>query len=243
MRMWHRYCRSASKLTKHIILDNIENIAKSIIFKTKWLILASTCTPTKCRQDVIYTMCPVDTATAGSWAGVGLVNWDWICCGIGGTYSILSIWFCFSQFWEIISDEYGIDLQICLMLIVFIQSFSDPAISSDSDSDWSPKFGLGLGLGLKKSWLSYSLTQNYQSMKYLWRFNYSRYLCMWFIKGIIGFKKRKKWNFEKNLWNVEMSEGFTSPKFSDSDFSKIDYFQNKMTHIGIDMRLQKVDSM
>jgi hypothetical protein len=28
------------------------------------------------------------------------------------------------------------------------QSFSDPAISSDSDSDWSPKFGLGLGLGL-----------------------------------------------------------------------------------------------
>jgi hypothetical protein len=23
----------------------------------------------------LYTMCPVDTATAGSWAGVGLVNW------------------------------------------------------------------------------------------------------------------------------------------------------------------------
>jgi hypothetical protein len=69
------------------------------------------------------------------------------------------------------------------------QSFSDPAISSDSDSDWSPKFGLGLGLGLglKKSWLSYTLTQNYQSIKYLRRFNYSRYLCMWFIKGIIGF--------------------------------------------------------
>jgi hypothetical protein len=67
------------------------------------------------------------------------------------------------------------------------QSFSDPAISSDSDSDWSPKFGLGLGLGLKKLWLSYTLTQNYQSMKYLWRFNYSRYLCMWFIMGIIGF--------------------------------------------------------
>jgi hypothetical protein len=67
------------------------------------------------------------------------------------------------------------------------QSFSDPAISSDSDLDWSPKFGLGLGLGLKKSWLSYTLTQNYQSMKYLWCFNYSRYLCMWFIKGIIGF--------------------------------------------------------
>jgi hypothetical protein len=37
----------------------------------------------------------------------------------------------------------------------YFQSFSDPAISSDSDSDldWSPKFGLGLGLrlGLKKS--------------------------------------------------------------------------------------------
>jgi hypothetical protein len=63
------------------------------------------------------------------------------------------------------------------------QSFLDPAISSDSD--WSPKFGLGLGP--KKSWLSYTLTQNYQSMKYLWRFNYSRYLCIWFIKGIIGF--------------------------------------------------------
>jgi hypothetical protein len=31
------------------------------------------------------------------------------------------------------------------------QSFSDPAISSDLDSDCSPKFGLGLGLGLKKS--------------------------------------------------------------------------------------------
>jgi hypothetical protein len=47
------------------------------------------------------------------------------------------------------------------------QSFSDPAISSDTDSDWSPKFGLGLGLGLglKKSWLFYTLTQNYQSMK------------------------------------------------------------------------------
>jgi hypothetical protein len=41
------------------------------------------------------------------------------------------------------------------------QSFSDQAISSDSD--WSLKFGLGL----KKSWLSYTLTQNYQSMKYL----------------------------------------------------------------------------
>jgi hypothetical protein len=24
-----------------------------------------------------YTMCPDDTATAGSWAGIGLVNWDW----------------------------------------------------------------------------------------------------------------------------------------------------------------------
>jgi hypothetical protein len=65
------------------------------------------------------------------------------------------------------------------------QSFSDPAISPVSDSDWSPKFGLGLGL--KKSWLSYTLTQNYQSIKYLRRFNYSRYLCMWLIKGIIGF--------------------------------------------------------
>jgi hypothetical protein len=71
------------------------------------------------------------------------------------------------------------------------QSFSDPAISSESDPDWSPKFGLGLGLGLKKSWISYTMTQNYQSMKYLWRFNYSRYMCMWLIKGIIGFKKEK----------------------------------------------------
>jgi hypothetical protein len=55
------------------------------------------------------------------------------------------------------------------------QSFSDPAISSDSDSDWCPKFGLGLGLGLglKKSWLSFTLNQNNESMKYLWRFNYS----------------------------------------------------------------------
>jgi hypothetical protein len=55
------------------------------------------------------------------------------------------------------------------------QSFSDPAISSysDSDSDWSPKFRLGLGL---VTFLS--LTQNYQSMKYLWPFYYSRYLCM-----------------------------------------------------------------
>jgi hypothetical protein len=83
------------------------------------------------------------------------------------------------------------------------QSFSDPAISSDSDSDWSTKFGLGLGLGLKKSWLSYTLTQNYQSMKCLWRFNYSRYLCMWFIKGIIGLEKRKNWNFGIFLWNAD----------------------------------------
>jgi hypothetical protein len=67
----------------------------------------------------------------------------------------------------------------------------------------SPKFGLGLGLGLKKSWLSYTLTQNYQSMKYLWRFNYSKYMCMWFIKGIIGFFKRKIWNFGFFLWNVD----------------------------------------
>jgi hypothetical protein len=52
------------------------------------------------------------------------------------------------------------------------QSFSDPAISSDSDSDWSPKFGLGLGL--KKSWLSYTLTQNYESMKYCY---ITWYLC------------------------------------------------------------------
>jgi hypothetical protein len=43
------------------------------------------------------------------------------------------------------------------------QSFSDPTISSDSDSDWSPKNGLGL----KKSWLSYTLTQNYQSVNRL----------------------------------------------------------------------------
>jgi hypothetical protein len=42
------------------------------------------------------------------------------------------------------------------------QSFSEQAIASDSDSDWSPKFGLGL----KKSWLSYTLTQNYQSMNF-----------------------------------------------------------------------------
>jgi hypothetical protein len=76
-----------------------------------------------------------------------------------------------------------------------MQSFSDLGISSDSDCDWSSKFGLGLGLGLKKLWLSFTLTQNYQSMKYLWRFNYSRYLCMWFIKGIIGFEIRKIWNF------------------------------------------------
>jgi hypothetical protein len=75
--------------------------------------------------------------------------------------------------------------KLMFWLRYFTQSFSDPAISSDSDLDWSPKFGLGLGL--KKSWLSYTLTQNYKSMKYLRRFNYSRYLCMWFIKGIIGF--------------------------------------------------------
>jgi hypothetical protein len=31
-------------------------------------------------------MCPADNATAGSWAGVGLVTEIWICCGIGGTY-------------------------------------------------------------------------------------------------------------------------------------------------------------
>jgi hypothetical protein len=69
---------------------------------------------------------------------------------------------------------------------------------------WSPKLGLGLGLGLKKSWLSYTLTQNYQSMKYLWRFNYSRYLCMWFIKK--GNNRILSFDFKKE--KIEISEIF-----------------------------------
>jgi hypothetical protein len=38
-----------------------------------------------------YTICPVDTATAGCWAGVGPRRSTeiWICCGIGGTHNIL----------------------------------------------------------------------------------------------------------------------------------------------------------
>jgi hypothetical protein len=106
---------------------------------------------------------------------------------------------------ELTNAKYSKNFQVLDFLTMIPRAFRTRPFrrTRTRDSDWSPKFGLGLGLGLKKSWLSYTLTQNYQSMKYLWRFNYSRYLCMWFIKGIIGFKKRKIWNFRIFWWNVD----------------------------------------
>jgi hypothetical protein len=44
---------------------------------------------------IYILMCPDDTATADSWAGVGLpgqLTEIWICCGIGGTYRVGTGW-------------------------------------------------------------------------------------------------------------------------------------------------------
>jgi hypothetical protein len=109
-------------------------------------------------------------------------------------------------------------------------SFSDPAISSDSDSDWIPKFGLGL----KKSWLSYMHLDPKFKLK-------SNFLDNSFWK-IENFFFVVRLDVEKTHINQKVEifkksyipmpdhcantlspspKGFQSPKFSDSDFREV----------------------
>jgi hypothetical protein len=97
------------------------------------------------------------------------------------------------------------------------QSFSDPAISSDSDSysDWSPKFGLGL----KKSRLSYTLTQNYQSVNRL--FSEKTFSFIWYV-----FSTSSAFSVVLNWYGIStFCEKKTCALDSESEgFSKSEFF-------------------